>query len=92
MEFRQRHPDGDEQMMKQLLRHFRPPRASIDAYNFTQFDNYLYLTQATQSLCYSAAIGYWRRLKSDPVAKTMGVIYWQLNDVWQGWTCMMTNF
>ena len=34
-------------------------------------------------MVYEAAITHWRRLKHDAQARTMGVLYWQLNDVWQ---------
>lgn len=38
--------------------------------------------QFQQSMCYEAAITNWRRLKAAPDARTMGVLYWQLNDIW----------
>ena len=41
--------------------------------------------QVVQSRCYEAATAYWRRIKTDPDAETMGVLYWQLNDIWQVW-------
>ncbi|CEM35958.1 unnamed protein product [Vitrella brassicaformis CCMP3155] len=48
------------------------------------FASLTWLSQLEQSMCYDAAISYWRRLKSDKAVMTMGVLYWQLNDVWQG--------
>ena len=34
-------------------------------------------------MAYETAIAHWRRLKHDAEARSMGVLYWQLNDVWQ---------
>lgn len=38
--------------------------------------------QFQQAMCYEAGITNWRRLKSAQDAQTMGVLYWQLNDIW----------
>lgn len=83
---RQRHPEGQEQMLKMLGRHFRlpPEHAAGEAAQRKAFDDFLYLTQVQQSRCYETAIAQWRRLRADPSVKTMGVLYWQLNDIWPG--------
>ena len=75
MLYRQHHEGGNEQMAAQMRRHFIEPNANTD------FDDWNYLTQATQSICYSTAIQHWRRIKSEQ-GRTYGVIYWQLNDLW----------
>jgi beta-mannosidase len=88
--YRQRHPDGQAQMLSMLHRHFRVP-PEIDAENQKKvFDDYLYLTQVQQSKCYETAFAQWRRLRSDTSVNTMGILYWQLNDIWQGpsWSSM----
>jgi beta-mannosidase len=53
------------------------------AFNFHSSSG-IYLTQAVQSICYRTALTYWRRIKDETPGRTMGVIYWQLNDLWQG--------
>ncbi len=54
------------------------------------FDSYLFLSQIQQSRCYETAINLWRSLRSTYSAQTMGILYWQLNDIWQGpsWSSM----
>jgi hypothetical protein len=49
-----------------------------------RIEAYLYLTQIQQALCYQTAIRTWRRGKNFRLGMTMGVLYWQLNDIWQG--------
>ena len=39
------------------------------------------MTQLQQAITYETALGLWRRLKGSG-ARTMGVLFWQLNDVW----------
>ena len=81
MNYRQRHGQGNEQMRAMMALHFNLPDAADPT---QQFDDWIYLTQATQSLCYRTALTYWRRIKSEAPGQTMGIIYWQLNDIWQG--------
>ncbi|KAL4437114.1 hypothetical protein ABPG75_004253 [Micractinium tetrahymenae] len=49
-----------------------------------RFAAFIYLSQLQQGLAYQTAVHQWRRNKADPTAQTMGVLYWQLNDIWQG--------
>jgi len=58
------------------------------------FDSYLFLTGVQQARCYEVAVNTWRRLRSSTVLSggklktsgpgNMGILYWQLNDIWQG--------
>lgn len=96
-EFRMRHPNGTLQLLDQAQRHFHITVNSSSNIQGHQaelpdpevFRKWTYLTQLQQAITYETAIGLWRRLKGAP-AHTMGVLYWQLNDVWLGasWSSM----
>ena len=53
----------------------------LDDFQRRVFRRWIYLSQLQQAITYETAIGLWRRLKGT-AAHTMGVLYWQLNDVW----------
>lgn len=48
-----------------------------------QYKAFTHLSQVQQALAYEAAAGVWRRGRDDPATRTMGMLYWQLNDIWQ---------
>ena len=85
--YRQRHQFGNAQNEAMMARHFRVPPANASRANGrTQrqlFDDYLWLTQLQQARCYETAFAQWRRQRST-AANTMGILYWQLNDIWPG--------
>jgi beta-mannosidase len=84
--FRLRHAGGTAQAEAMMRRHFRVPRATAFSGGRSQarlFDDWLWLTQAQQARCYETAFTRWR-LDRASSAGTMGILYWQLNAVWQG--------
>lgn len=85
MKFRQRHENGNDQIRAQIDRHYMSPaNCTGNDGERRYYDMYLYLTGIQQLRCYETAINRWRQLTSDTEAQTMGVLYWQLNDIWQG--------
>ena len=71
MEHHQRHPRGNALIVETMARYFRMPSG---------FRETLYLSQVQQALAISSAVGYWRAQRP----RCMGILYWQLNDVWPG--------
>lgn len=79
--FLQRHPGDTEDMMKQMESHYQVPPAyapagAPPAEQSTLFQKWIYLTQVYQAATYDAASTYWRRIKTEADAQTMGVLYW----------------
>lgn len=71
MEHHQRHPQGNAKIIEYLSREFRFP---------LDFEKFIYITQVHQAIAIKTGSEHWRRIKP----QNMGVIYWQLNDIWQG--------
>jgi beta-mannosidase len=94
MQYRQRHENGNSQIEAMISRHFSLPAScgseADDAAQLGACDQYLYLSGIQQGRCYETALNRWRQLRSSPTAMTMGVLYWQLNDIWEGpsWSSM----
>eukprot|EP00698_Gefionella_okellyi_P014343 TRINITY_DN3979_c0_g1_i4.p1 TRINITY_DN3979_c0_g1~~TRINITY_DN3979_c0_g1_i4.p1 ORF type:complete len:684 (-),score=136.11 TRINITY_DN3979_c0_g1_i4:579-2630(-) len=75
MVFRQHSPPSQTQVANQLAMLFRVPPDS-------DYKSFYYLSQCVQAEGYKTTITLWRRQKAQ-AAHTMGVMYWQLNDIWQ---------
>lgn len=99
MLYRQRHENGNQQIQAQITRHFDLPHTCAspqDKLAGRSFDMYLYLTTLQQARCYETAVNRWRQIRGIPSSLTpssgytMGILYWQLNDIWQGpsWASM----
>ncbi|MBB6429128.1 beta-mannosidase [Algisphaera agarilytica] len=71
VDHRQRAGAGTGRIMYDLARWFKLPH---------DFEHTLWLTQILQSHCVQTAVEHWRRC----APRTMGALYWQLNDVWPG--------
>ena len=80
MRHRQHHPDGNAELAKQVMMHFNLPN---NTFGVERFDNFIFLTQLVQGICMQAQTEHYRRTR-DEVGHTMGTLYWQLNDIWQG--------
>lgn len=83
--FRQRHPDGDQQLMTQILRHMDAPSAVGGEPLVHQW---IHLSQVQQARCMRAAVESWRSQRPQELGSEVqgpsGLVFWQLNDVWAG--------
>ena len=69
MDVHQRNPGGNSRIVETLARYFRFPE---------KFEDMTWLSQVSQALAMKTAIEFWRSAKP----RTMGTLYWQLNDTW----------
>ncbi|ETW00723.1 hypothetical protein, variant 1 [Aphanomyces invadans] len=85
--YRQRSPNGTARILHQVNMHFHQPVKDVDDSVQEHMTKWLHVTQLQQAACYAAAISTWRRWH------VMGILYWQLNDVWVGpsWSSIEAN-
>jgi beta-mannosidase len=99
---RERHENGTIEMIAQMSKHFVIPDPFGESSTPNKLtgrelrkhvDSLLYLSQIQQAKCYETAIRTWRRGKNMALGNTMGILYWQLNDIWQGtsWSSLEFN-
>jgi beta-mannosidase len=69
MEHHQKNARGNQIIFESFSRYFRVPEG---------FENQLYLSQVQQALAIQTATEYWHSCRP----QNMGVVYWQLNDLW----------
>lgn len=87
MAWRQHHPQGRAQIEAFIDRHFAMPNVSTSDPS-QHFGSMLWMTQLYQALCMKHETEHYRRLRDTGNAQqggyTMGTLYWQANDIWQG--------
>ncbi|KAK9834074.1 hypothetical protein WJX81_007934 [Elliptochloris bilobata] len=95
--FRQRKLGNTDLMLTQLAKHFQVPAANASAgappgAQERLFKIWTYQTQLWQARAYETAMSLWRRIKVDAGASTMGILYWQLNDIWAGFSWSSVDY
>jgi beta-mannosidase len=80
VEHRQHHPNGTAQLKAEVEQHF--PSPGDNGMGADEFPAWVYLTQAMQAMCIRTETEYYRSIRNEPDAYTMGTLYWQLNSIW----------
>ena len=82
---RQHHPNGNDELRTEILQHLQFENYTTPQEEFAAF---IYFTQINQAMAIKTETELYRRgrslLTSDGQGITMGALYWQLNDIWQG--------
>ncbi|CAG2176894.1 unnamed protein product, partial [Oppiella nova] len=86
LEHRQHHPGGTKSIENAIGNYFKlPSHGGVD-----RFEDLVYLSQVIQAMAMKVETEFYRRNREvDPKTgngNTMGALYWQLNDIWQGTT------
>lgn len=80
---RQHRLTGEAEMKLQIKMHFN----ELESGGIEKLKTFLYVSQLTQAIAIKTETEFYRRNRFiDPetkLGKTMGALYWQLNDVWQ---------
>ncbi|MEP3598698.1 MAG: glycoside hydrolase family 2 protein [Stappiaceae bacterium] len=69
MDIHQRNSGGNARIVETIARYFRFP---------DNFEEMVFLSQVQQAVAIKTAVEFWRSCKP----RTMGTLYWQLNDCW----------
>lgn len=79
MENHQKNPAGNQIMIDYISRRYRFPK---------DYSSLAYLTQLNQAYCLQVGVEHFRR----QMPRTMGALYWQLNDIWPGFSWSSLEF
>lgn len=85
IDHRQHHPGGNNELRIEILQHLQLRNYATPEEEFRTF---IYFAQINQAMSIKTATEFYRQgrslLTSDGQGVTMGALYWQLNDIWQG--------
>ncbi|MEO7931927.1 MAG: glycoside hydrolase family 2 protein [Chthoniobacterales bacterium] len=79
MENHQKNPAGNQIIFDYVSRRYRFPK---------DYSSLSYLSQLNQAYCMKVAVEHFRR----QMPRTMGALYWQLNDTWPGFSWSSLEF
>ncbi len=79
MENHQKNPAGNQIILDYISRRYRFPK---------DYSSLSYLSQLNQAYCMKVAVEHFRR----QMPRTMGALYWQLNDIWPGFSWSSLEF
>ena len=84
MNYRQHHANGNKEIVNFIKQHYSLPHTN---HSQDYFHYMVYLSQIVQATCVKYETEHYRRLQGNLINHmgfTMGALYWQLNDIWQG--------